>query len=99
MELNEWIGVAVGIVTLITGGFTLMLYILKGMFQTKEKCEDIHESCQNEVCGQVDRVVAKVDDLIENNQKEKEQHAREVRKTAVALTAIASKLDIQVDVP
>ena len=77
----------------VIGG--VMFAVLKTKFVTKKEKID----CQNGLCGKIDGVKVSIDNYAKVQISVDKEYAEDKKTIAVALTAIAGKMGISVEVP
>ena len=86
---------------IIIGGTILGIAnaVLRSVFVTKTQHEGDMKDCQSEICTKLDALKVSVDGYTKVHADNNKEYARDKKIIAVALTKIAGKMDIEVEVP
>ena len=92
--MANWNLIEIGVAVVVIGGAmgTLATILLKNTFATKLELKNHKEECQEAFCKKIDNLTKDVKDMGAIVTKDS-------KTIAVALTRIADKLDIAIDVP
>jgi len=72
----ERISTAIGI---ILGMFTVIGVSGRAMFVTKKELVRQQQACQSQLCKSIDKLDANVNDLFDENKKDREKHFEEMK--------------------